>query len=470
MARLIGYVRVSRVAGREGESFISPSVQRERIEAAAAAGGHTLVDVLEDLDQPGSRYGRPAFQEALERVESGEAEGIVVYALDRFARSVPDAAVALRRLDQAGGTLVSVRDALDTSTAVGRFARTMMLALAELELERIRDNWGIARERAITRGVHISRVPPVGYQRRADGRLERDPVAAPVVREMFLRRAAGASWLELCEFLDERLPREHAWTRSTVHDLISRRTYLGEARAGEFSNLAAHEPLVSKAEFDAAQGESRPRGRNGEGALLAGLVCCGSCGEHMTREGSGTRGVWSNYACRGRSVSGVCPSPVKISTARADAYVEGAFLTWLTEQRISLEGLAQSRDQEEAERALEAAMAELATYRDASPISIIGRDAYLDGLRHRQEAIEGARAWAAERRRAGSLTSLLQVDLVAEWPSLSVAERRELLAAAIDSVTVRRASRPGKGSPAAERLLIAWHDAETPEALRVASA
>jgi len=33
--RLIGYVRVSRVAGREGDGFISPTVQRERIEAFA---------------------------------------------------------------------------------------------------------------------------------------------------------------------------------------------------------------------------------------------------------------------------------------------------------------------------------------------------------------------------------------------------------------------------------------------------
>jgi hypothetical protein len=36
-----GYVRVSRVAGREGDSFITPQAQRERIEAAAAGAGAT---------------------------------------------------------------------------------------------------------------------------------------------------------------------------------------------------------------------------------------------------------------------------------------------------------------------------------------------------------------------------------------------------------------------------------------------
>ena len=163
--RLIGYVRVSRVAGREGDGFISPSVQRERIEAFATARGDVVVDWHEDLDQPGSKYERPAFQAALEAVERGEADGIAVAALDRFARKVSDAADALRRLEAAGGVLVSVKDTLDTSTHVGKFARTMMLAIAELELDRTRENWDVARRRSIANGVPVSR-PPVGYRRR----------------------------------------------------------------------------------------------------------------------------------------------------------------------------------------------------------------------------------------------------------------------------------------------------------------
>src|SRR6266545_3019053 len=143
--RLLGYVRVSRIAGREGDTFISPTVQRERVEAFAKAGGHVVVDVVTDLDEPGSKYDRPGFQEVLERVEAGEADGVIVAAIDRFARSVPDAAVALRRLEAAGATLISVKDSLDTSTPIGKFARTMMLGLAELEVDRIRDNWDAAR-------------------------------------------------------------------------------------------------------------------------------------------------------------------------------------------------------------------------------------------------------------------------------------------------------------------------------------
>jgi DNA invertase Pin-like site-specific DNA recombinase len=52
--------------------------------------------------KPGLEVRSTALPEALERVEAGEADGIIVAALDRFARSVPDAAVALRRLEDAG--------------------------------------------------------------------------------------------------------------------------------------------------------------------------------------------------------------------------------------------------------------------------------------------------------------------------------------------------------------------------------
>src|SRR4051794_14104706 len=118
--RLIGYVRVSRVAGREGESFQSPAVQRERVEAYVRASGHTLLDVFEELDKSGGDSTRPRFQEAIEAVERGEADGIVVARLDRFARSLGDAIHALRRIEGVGGQLIVQDLGLDATTTHGR--------------------------------------------------------------------------------------------------------------------------------------------------------------------------------------------------------------------------------------------------------------------------------------------------------------------------------------------------------------
>src|ERR1041385_5122088 len=177
-SRVDGYIRVSRRAGREGESFISPEVQRQRIEGWAQANGVELVRWWKEIEQSGARRERPMFQEALARCERGETGGIVVAKLDRFARSAVDALESIKRLNEAGARLVSVEDGFDGSTPMGRFAIGILTLIAELELERIRENWDSAVSSAVTRGVHISARPPTGYRRDESGRLVRDEPAA----------------------------------------------------------------------------------------------------------------------------------------------------------------------------------------------------------------------------------------------------------------------------------------------------
>jgi site-specific DNA recombinase len=177
-----GYIRVSRVGGRGGESFISPEVQRQRIAAWADANGVEIVQWWEELDVSGAKRERPMFQQALERCERGETGGIVVARLDRFARSAVDALESIRRLNEAGGRLVWVEDNFDGSTHMGRFAIGILTLIAELELERIKESWGTAVRKAVDRGVHISARVPTGYrqeklQNGKAGRLVRDDPA-----------------------------------------------------------------------------------------------------------------------------------------------------------------------------------------------------------------------------------------------------------------------------------------------------
>jgi DNA invertase Pin-like site-specific DNA recombinase len=68
------------------------------------------------VDEPGSKAARSGFERALARVEARLTDGIVVATLGRFAPSVAAAAVAIRRVDDAGGRLISVEDNVDTAT------------------------------------------------------------------------------------------------------------------------------------------------------------------------------------------------------------------------------------------------------------------------------------------------------------------------------------------------------------------
>src|SRR5689334_23230232 len=108
--RAIAYVRVSRVAGRDGDSFISPTLQRESIEGLAAREGFEVVEWLEELDASGGDAARPLWNRAIEAVERGDADGIAVWNLSRFSRSVRDALNALDRVESAGGRVWSATE------------------------------------------------------------------------------------------------------------------------------------------------------------------------------------------------------------------------------------------------------------------------------------------------------------------------------------------------------------------------
>src|ERR687888_1785199 len=99
--------------------------------------------------------------------------------------------------------LVSVEDNFDGSTPMGRFAIGILTLIAELELERIKENWSTAVRSAVERGVHISARPPTGYRRDERGRLVVEEPAASAIREVFRRRALGASYAALARYLDE---------------------------------------------------------------------------------------------------------------------------------------------------------------------------------------------------------------------------------------------------------------------------
>lgn len=453
--KLIAYIRVSRVGGRAGESFISPDVQRQKIAAYAKARGWRISTWYEELDQPGSRYDRPKFQQALERVEAGKADGIIVAKLDRFARSVVDAHTAIRRLQAADGQLVSVEDSFDTSTPMGKFAVTVILAMAELELDRIRANWGDAQARAVARGAHAAPAP-LGYRKRRDGVLEPDPVTAPVVRAMFKRRGKGQTLTALAEYLNASgvLPRGRLWTSTPLAKLLASRTYLGEARGGGHVNATAHEPLVTAEVWQAAQSGKQKAARNGSNGhqLLSGLIRCAGCSYAMspTTTKNHRGDTIRLYACTRKHSGGVCQSPAAVSASVIEPWVEQVFL----DQAAGEPGVhGESTGDELREAQARVALAEQDLIAFLDPATTVGVEPALirEAIEARQRLLDEARADlddVSEHAEHGSL--IADLDLSA-WPTLSVAERRRLLAPTLDAVMVWRGR-----VPIADRALILW--------------
>lgn len=96
----------------------------------------------------GKSDARPGLEEALSHLRAGDT--LVVWKLDRFARSTAMLARTLIELNTRGVAFVSLTDQIDTATPAGRFYFHILSAVAELEadLNRERTTAGLQAARA----------------------------------------------------------------------------------------------------------------------------------------------------------------------------------------------------------------------------------------------------------------------------------------------------------------------------------
>lgn len=150
------YVRVS--TGQQADSGLSLDAQERRVIAEAEAAGYEVEIVREEGRSAKSITGRPLLADALDRLDGGGAAALYVAKLDRLARSAYDALGVRHRAEGKGWRLVITELGADTATASGRMVFTMMSAVAEMELDTIRERhraWHAeARERGKVWGVN----------------------------------------------------------------------------------------------------------------------------------------------------------------------------------------------------------------------------------------------------------------------------------------------------------------------------
>ena len=214
--------------------------------------------------------------------------------------------------------------------------------------------------------------------------------------------------------------------------MVRSRTALGEASQGKHVNPNAHEPLVDRATWEAAQvAQPKPaRGIHGE-ALLGGLVRCAGCSRRMS---STFRNGRRYYSCRRYHAGGDCPEPASISAPLVEPFVTE--LCSPTPASLPTAQASAPRHSNSAEKRLEEAEAELALYQEAMRLSDIGAAHFESGMRSRVNEVEEARrALAAQRLTAPRVLPGTLADL---WPKLSVPERRQVFRGAFSVIWIRR--------------------------------
>jgi site-specific DNA recombinase len=442
-----GYVRVSRVAGRTGESFISPDEQRAAITAWAKSNKTKIVEWHEDLDQSGGTLDRPAFNAALERCRAGLTGGIVAAKLDRLTRSVVGLASLLDDAAEHGYNVVALDLGLDLRSPNGELVANVLGSVAQWERKRRADDWEVARRNAIERGIPNGRAP-FGYRKRPDGRLEVDEAEAAIVREAFRQRAAGVPFAAI--------GRANGWSHSTARQILANEAYLGVVRAGPYMKDGAHPAIVSREEFDAANAARtiRPKapGAMTRDRLLLGVARCGGCGKTLKvvtrRRADGS--MVPAYYCK-NAASEPCADRAYVHADDLDAFVVTWFEAALKTAPRMIDVVAAGRELEQAQVEQAAAEHELYAYVEAA--SALDAALFQRGVDVRQRRVDQARERVAQlsarvtRLPAGGVLS----DL---WADFDAAERRDVLAGFIGTVEVRR----GASVDLPGNVIVRWSD------------
>ena len=169
-------------------AFNSLHAQREACEAfilSQRSEGWTLVpEAHDDGGVSGGTLERPALQRLLGDIRAGRVDIVVVYKVDRLSRSLADFAKLVETFDTHDASFVSVTQAFNTSTSMGRLTLKMLLSFAQFErevtAERIRDKIAASKRRGLWMGGPV----PLGYDA-VDRRLVVNSAEAASVRRIY---------------------------------------------------------------------------------------------------------------------------------------------------------------------------------------------------------------------------------------------------------------------------------------------
>ena len=288
------YTRKSTEEGLD-QAFNSLDAQREACEAyirsQVGEGWTPLRTQYDDGGYSGGNLNRPAMQQLLADVDAGKVDVIVVYKVDRLTRSLMDFAKIVERLDARGVSFVSVTQAFNTTTSMGRLTLNVLLSFAQFEREvtgeRIRDKIAASKAKGMWMGGNV----PLGYDL-GDRQLIVNPPEAEQVRHIFGRYLELGSGIALMRELRRDGILSKRWTSRSgkergggefscgaLYYLLQNRLYLGEIVHKGARHSGDHDAIVSAELFDAVsellaarRRKSRNQPSRAATCHLAGLV------------------------------------------------------------------------------------------------------------------------------------------------------------------------------------------------------
>ena len=147
--KVIIYARVS-------TSDQSPDLQIRQLSQFAKDRNFKVVKTYEEK-MSGAKDKRPLYQEMLNDVRKKKADAVLVWKLDRFARSTRELLERLEEFHALGVELLSYTENIDTTTPIGKAFFQIAAVIAEFERDLIRERIIAGVENAKAKGKRLGR-------------------------------------------------------------------------------------------------------------------------------------------------------------------------------------------------------------------------------------------------------------------------------------------------------------------------
>jgi len=338
------YTRKSSEEGLQQE-FNSLDAQTESCAAyilsQSGEGWERVNNIYSDGGISGGHMDRAGLQALISDIQAGKADIVVVYKVDRLTRSLADFAKLVDVFDAHEVSFVSITQAFNTTTSMGRLTLNVLLSFAQFErevtAERIRDKIAASKKR----GKWMGGLPPLGYDN-IDTKLAINESEAHTIKTIFSSYLEFGSVAALKTRLDKKgiVTKKRQTTkqgqcggrpfsRGHLYKLLRNPVYIGKVRHKENIYEGEHSAILDDEVWDAVQTKldlNAPKRKHGHtlqsGSLLTGLIYDESGDRltpvHTTKSGRRYRYYISSRLSRGEMDDG---KAWRLSAQRIEAQV-----------------------------------------------------------------------------------------------------------------------------------------------------
>lgn len=248
---------------------------------------------------------RVEFLKMIKDSEKGNFDAVIVYKLDRFARSRYDSATYKYRLKRNGVQLISATENI-TQDPEGIILESVLEGMAEFYSAELSQKINRGMKESAMKHNSIGGAIPLGYKT-VDKKLVIDETTAPIVREAFQMYADGESVAEICRTFNNRGYKTSKGTRfgkSSFTKIFRNEKYIGVYKYHDYRAEDVIPPIIDKNLWDRVQvrvgkiKKAPARNKAKHTYLLTGKLFCGHCGSSMNADGNSNGYLY--YRCYGK--------------------------------------------------------------------------------------------------------------------------------------------------------------------------